>query len=210
MPRTVAVEVFKFDELDDDAKERAREWWRGLEAQDFDPDSVIEDFDRIGEILGLSLCQVPVRLMGGGVRYESDIAYSLAYSQGDGASFRGDYAYKAGAPKAIREYAPQDKALHAIADNLQKAQRPYFYRLKAATAPGRSAHSASMTVDVVDHNGDAVTDSAEDNIKSELRDLADWLFARIRDEYEYTMSEENVDEAIRANEYEFTQEGRRA
>lgn len=34
MPRTIALSVFTFEELSDEAKERAREWWRNLEAQD--------------------------------------------------------------------------------------------------------------------------------------------------------------------------------
>lgn len=34
MPRTISFQVFKFEELSDTAKEKAREWWCDLERQD--------------------------------------------------------------------------------------------------------------------------------------------------------------------------------
>lgn len=42
MPEIIATTVFKFSELSDRAKERARQWWR--ETDDFDADYLYEDF----------------------------------------------------------------------------------------------------------------------------------------------------------------------
>lgn len=36
MPHTLTKTAYHFEELNDTAKERAREWWRTLENQDFD------------------------------------------------------------------------------------------------------------------------------------------------------------------------------
>jgi hypothetical protein len=42
-----------------------------------------------------------------------------------------------------------------------------------------------------------------------MRDFADWIFHGLREEYEYQMSDESVDETLEANEYEFTADGKR-
>ncbi len=53
-------------------------------------------------------------------------------------------------------------------------------------------------------------DFVRDAIDRALRDFADWIYSQLEKEYEYQMSNECVDENIRANEYEFTEEGMRA
>ena len=42
-----------------------------------------------------------------------------------------------------------------------------------------------------------------------LRDLARWLYRQLEREYEYLSSDEAVDETITANQYTFTETGRR-
>lgn len=42
-----------------------------------------------------------------------------------------------------------------------------------------------------------------------LRDLARWLYRQLEREYDYLTSDEAVDEAIVANEYSFTVDGKR-
>ncbi len=51
------------------------------------------------------------------------------------------------------------------------------------------------------HAGEIVTEA--------LRDLADWLYRQLEREYEYLTSDESVEETIIANEYTFTEAGRR-
>jgi len=50
--------------------------------------------------------------------------------------------------------------------------------------------------------------SAEDAIRDCLRSFADWIFKQLEDEYEWANADEQVDESIIANEYEFTENGR--
>ena len=213
MPRTITVktDVFTFDELDEDAKEVARNWWRDCENQDSSSSEfVIEDAERVADILGIDISRHNVPLMDGSVREAPDIWWSGFWSQGDGACFEGSYAYKKDASKAIREYAPKDKTLHQIADNLRDIQRRYFYQLTANCAHvGRYYHSGCMAV-CVDHPeiwSSDLPESVEDTITEALRDFADWIYRQLETEYEYVMSDENVDESIRANEYEFTADG---
>ena len=98
--------------------------------------------------------------------------------------------------------------MHRIADALQAAQRRNFYGLEASTThTGRYQHSGSMRVDVNGRDYRDVTEDDEDTLRQALRDFADWLYGRLEDAYEYTMSDENVDESIRLNEYEFDESG---
>ena len=46
-------------------------------------------------------------------------------------------------------------------------------------------------------------------LRDALRDLARWLYQQLEKEDEYLRSDEHVDENIEANEYTFTQTGRR-
>src|SRR4051812_1298003 len=93
MPHDKTLTVYTFDELDEPAKERARDWMRELEAQDFDPDYVLEDAATVCDILGIVLKSRTVSLMGGGTRQKPTFWYSGFGSQGDGACFEGTYYY---------------------------------------------------------------------------------------------------------------------
>jgi hypothetical protein len=207
MPHVIEKTVFKFEELSDRAKEKAREWWRSCEAEDFDASCTCEDAATIAEILGIDLRTRAAQLLGGGTRYEPCIWYSGFYSQGNGACFEGSYSYAKGAAKRIRAHAPQDSELRRIADELQDLQRRAFYRLSARMAQrGYGYHSGCMTVDVDLSEGDA-TREQEEALTQLMRDFADWIYAQLRSQYEYVMSDENVNESIKINEYEFDEDG---
>lgn len=57
--------------------------------------------------------------------------------------------------------------------------------------------------------GQDMAPDAEDIVTEALRDLARWLYRRLEREYEYLTSDEAVDESLRANDYTFTEAGRR-
>ena len=163
-------------------------------------------------ILGVRLKTRSVRLFGGGTRQKPCIWFSGFGSQGDGASFEGAYRFAPGAPKAIRAHAPGDGELHRIADGLHAIQRRNFYQLCADVSQrGRYCHEYSMSITVErdsPHNQDMTAD-AEDTVIELLRDLARWLYRQLEREYDYQTSDEVTDEAILANEYTFTDDGRR-
>lgn len=201
---TTTRELYKFEELDDDAKETAREWWRRCENESVDnffAECVIEDAERVAEILGVSFNR-----RRGGRSSSPAVYWSGFWSQGNGACFEGAYTYQSGASKMIREYAPKDAELHWIADELAKVQKRYFYALSATCEhSGHYYHSGCMSVCVRDDRDGwrGVPDDDEETIRQLLRDFADWIYRQLERAYEFTMSDENVDESMIANEYEF-------
>ncbi|WP_026380429.1 hypothetical protein [Afifella pfennigii] len=212
MPEIVETTVYRLDELSEGAKEKARVWYR---QGAFDHDwfeFVFDDFERVCEILGVRLRTRAVPLYGGGTRQKPCIFFSGFWSQGDGASYEGNYSHAKGAARNIRDYAPKDGELHRIADALQAIQRRNFYQLHATISHrGRYCHEYSMAISVgrVSPVYQDMTAEAEDDVTEALRDLARWLYRRLEREYEYQTSDEVVDETIVANDYTFTASGRR-
>ena len=117
MPRIIETTVYGIDELPDEAKEKARAWYRQEGLYDEWYDFVHEDFGRICEILGVTLATTTVRLYGGGTRDKPRIYWSGFWNSGDGASYEGGYCHARGSRKAIRDYAPKDEELHRITDD---------------------------------------------------------------------------------------------
>ncbi|MCA3640352.1 MAG: antitoxin of toxin-antitoxin stability system [Methylobacterium sp.] len=212
MPEVIETTVYTFEELDERAQERARDWYRQASAHDDWLEFVFEDFERICEILGVDLATRPVRLYGGGTRQKSCIWFSGFASQGDGACYEGSYSYRKGASRAIRDYAPRDQSLAAIADQLQQIQRRNLYALEArVTHRGRYYHEHSMEISV-ERNSDRFqppTADAEDGVSEALRDFARWLYRQLEKEYDHQTSSEVVEEGIIANGYTFTKAGSR-
>ena len=195
MPQVKALTVYTFDELDEDAKETARSWYREG-AFDYEWwDSVYEDSKTIGALMGISVDR---------------IYFSGFWSQGDGACFEGSYEYAKGAVNAVKDYAPKDTTLHQIARDLQNIQRPAFYQLSANVKHhGHYQHAYCTDIDVHrPSHFDDVSESEQDGIAEGLRDFMNWIYSRLKDEYEYMNLDEQVDESIQANEYEFMESGR--
>ena len=174
--------------------------------------AVYDDFERICDILGVSLKTRSVRVMGGGTRQKACIWFSGFSSQGDGACFEATVGHAKGARREIRAYAPKDQALHSIADRLQAVQRRNFYQLSAdVTHRGRYYHEYCMTIDVSrdSPSGQPPTQGSDETVMEALRDLARWLYRQREAEYDYLTSDEAVEEGIVINEYTFTDARRR-
>lgn len=203
---TIEQTVFKFSELSDSAKETAREWWR--RDQDFDLDSTIDDAVTIGQLFGLDIRMETVRLMSGRTRQEPAVFWTGFWSQGDGASFEGAYAYSKGALDAVKSYAPQDSTLHAIVQRLQKVQARNFYQLTATIdQSGHYVHEMTMRFDVSRNDDKPVSDDDCEELSDCLRDFARWIYRALEAEYEYQTSDEVTDELIEANGCTFDEDG---
>lgn len=195
MPREVTTTktVYKLEELTGRGRENALQKLGEFATSDsFWYESVVEDAKTIAALMGIEI---------------KDVNFSGFWSQGDGASFTGSYAWRSGSVQAVKEHAPQDETLHAIAAALQKVQAPNFYRLTASIAHrGHYSHEYCMAIDV---DGVLVAD-AEETLKDTLRDYARWIYRQLEKEYEYRTSEEALIEDANANEYEFTEDGQLA
>jgi hypothetical protein len=204
------VKLFTFEELDERAKERARDWYRqALVGDNYFAESVLEGAATACGMLGIELATRTVQLMGGGTRREPVIYWSGFNHQGQGACFEGRYRYAPGAGRKVRKEWPQDAELHRIADELQRIQRAWFYRLEASlTHRGSDVHEMSVAIDCDDSTGVRTVDTDTcEALADALRDVMRWVYRRLEAEYEHINSDESVDETIRANEYEFTEDG---
>jgi len=200
MPHDKTETVYYFAELEDDAKEKARDWYRNG-ALDYEWwDSVYEDAITCAALLGIEI---------------DKIYFSGFSSQGDGACFEGSYAYAKGSAKAIREHAPQDIDLHSIADRLQDLQRGWFYGLSASVKQsGHYMHEMCTAINVYDERENS-SDSrsivdAEEDLIGLLREYMQWIYSNLMKEYDWLNDDEQVDESITINEYEFNEDGSRA
>lgn len=191
MPIQKTVNLYRYSELSEDAKARAREWYRDVSAGDnFFAESVDEDARSIAGILGFTIDK-------------HGIAWSGFGSQGDGASFAGAFEKTAGAPEQIREYAPTDETLHAIADDL--AALP-IDACSIVRTSRQYSHPYTVRADDLPDGTDHAT---EEQINSAIRAFMQWIYRQLETEYEYSLSDDVVGETIEANEYTFTEDGKR-
>ena len=201
--RTATINIYKFDELSDAAKGRARNWYREASAGDT-PDGTRDDAVSVGELMGIEIERRHWTNSHGFKGSSPVISYCAGHVQSDGAAFAGRYRYRKGAAKAVRDYAPRDAELHQIAQALQAIQARNFYQLTARISEGRDM---DINVDVNRYDGATMTPDAEDEIAEAMRDFAHWIYKQVLAEFDYQASDEAVDESITANEYEFDENG---
>jgi hypothetical protein len=154
-----------------------------MTAFSFDPwhdwfDSVYEDFCQIAEILGFDVSA-------------KNIQFSGFWSQGDGASFTGSYAYAKQSAKRIRECAPKDTELHAIADMLAELQRRNFYQLtgRVYRVSHQYSHSNTIRAECQRDSAQDATSDSDDILTDAARRLSDWLYSALESEYEYQQAD---------------------
>jgi len=212
MPQIIETTVYQFHELQTAAQERARDWYRQSGLHDDWWDAVFDDFQQVCALLGVEIKIRPLRLMGGGMSAQPCIWFSGFASQGDGACFEGRYRYRPGASVEIRSHFPTDTDLHAIADGLQASQKPNFYQLEAQIAHRGSyyhAHSLDIEIERPVANWQPPAEGTSETLIEALRDLARWLNQSLEAEHDHLNSDEAVDETLIANDYSFTDSGRR-
>lgn len=209
--RQVTKTVFNYSELSSEAQEKARYWFRSAGAgYEFFADSVIEEAADVADIMGIDLRQTRKNRMDGTHFYAPSVSYTGFCSQGDGASFKGRYAYKKGAMKALLKYAPKDAKLHRICKALQDAQKKVFYSgIVNINTSGYYCHSGAMhfAIDMAHNESQQTMSDFEESTGEALKDFADWIYSQLEIDYDFQNSDEIVEENIEANEYEFDEEG---
>ena len=192
MPTIIAITAYAANELDVSAWQTAYEDNYDFNIHSDWHDAAYEDFRQIGNLIGLS---------------DLEMQFSGFSRQGDGASFTGHYAHKAGALAAVKQHAPLASSLHAIVQDLVSLQRDHGYRLECRIYSSASiyVHSDAMRFDVEEYPG--LVPEAEEKLATCMRALADWLYANLEDEHAHLTSEDVVREALIANEVKFTESG---
>lgn len=190
----------KYAELNDAAKEKARQWWKDLVFNDScDWEAVYEDANTVAALMGITIDKRSFKRVNGSTGYELDIEFDLAYCQGDFAHFSGRYTYAKGSVKAIKDYAPKDEKLHDFAKRLQAVQRRNFYKVFATIRNGRTEAERN--------DWTSLSREDEKEVQSVITDFGQWIYEQLRTEYEYQTSDEQVIEAIEANDYQFCEHG---
>jgi len=188
--RVLETNVYTFDELSDDAKDRAREWWRDRFSQDSDWHAfAIEDAKECMALLGFAV---------------TDVRYTGFWSQGDGACFTGSWSASDVKPvRAMHDHAPKDDTLLRLSRDLNRLARRDKGAHAILTHRDRYCHEMTIGFDV-----DAKRDDARDSLVELARGAMRWIYRQLEREFEYQTTDEQVEDAIRANEYEFTDTGR--
>ena len=198
--------TFKFADLDEKAKAKARD-----EARDWNVDHdwwdyTYEDVIECGKLLGIEIKNHQSTL-------RRALFFQLSYSQGDGACFAGSYVPVPDPIKAITKRAPKDEVLLSIAKGLTVLQ--LTSRLAGGAdieanikTIGNDCHSSSMVIDSINFVGGVSGEEPCPNVSltnelvNLMRRFADWIFERLRDEYEYLTSDECIDEALADHEFD--------
>lgn len=194
MPKTtICTDVFTFDMLSDKAKEKARDWWRegGLDYEWWNFATTEWEQTTLPE-QGFP---------------NAEISFSGFWSQGDGASFTSgfDFAkYCESHGVTIRPMIQRliDNGMIVISGEFSRSSHHY-------------SHENTVTFDYeIWINGDypnieASLESILKNVKEDGRVLMRKIYRELEQEYDHLNSNEQVDEAIIANEYTFTEDGKR-
>ena len=204
MPRTIEVQLFKYEELSEKAKEKAREWWRSDELGYEWWDGAYEDAMNVGKLLGFDI---------------KDINFSGFWSQGDGARFSGSWRAADVDAEALRKECPQDEELHKLAAALEEVAKRnpeasmviiYFGRYEYSGCTNFDQDFPFGDDDATNEENEAAGKRADDDFETardSARSLMDWIYVQLEKEHEYLMSDEQVAETICSNEYEFHEDG---
>ena len=195
--KTITTIVYSIDELDDRAKEEAREWYReGALDWDWYTDT-IECFTELAQAFGFTVDA-------------DEVVFSGFCSQGDGASFKGTYKYNPNMfADVFAKIAPDRADFREILFKLAcMHSRCGNVTVNITRDNSHSCHEMTMRASA-DDCAEADIIDAEVNVLDVARDLARWLYRTLEREHDYLLSDECVDEAMRANEYTFTKDGER-
>jgi len=214
---TIKINIYKFDELSERAKETARQWWRDgeVESTPFYVDEAHESFKKFAEVFNIT-------------------DWSIDYFQ----PYRNEYAiHLDDEHKEMTGIKLYGHLLHNYFNDLFK---PKYYgcverddyikhpriKSKELTNKGRLKNWFNPYYSAITFTNSCVLTGVcyDDSIlqpiydflnkpsdRIDFEDLIDdciqSLCSAVQDEYEWRMSDEEVDESIRANEYDFTVDG---
>ncbi len=191
--KTKTINLYQFDELDDLSKQVAREWYRSAcDGDTYWSESVIDECTTIAQHLGIP----------------KPIFYWSGFSsQGDGACVVGQWYASDYNGKELEQY--QDKKLQNIKAGFADFVKRFPHSSFTSTSRDNYA-SVRVCLGQDDEECDLVDDDAEEEMKELVRDFGNYVYRALEAEYEYVNADEQVDENIRANEYDFTIDGKRA
>lgn len=203
--KTIQLELFTFDELDDDAKQVAIQDHREI------MDSNLDDEVSYWQNGALS---------GTGFIID-EISYSGFYSQGDGASFTGHYDSAQIDLEKLKGFSLKAYDLMARNDSIFGASGLTSDNVITADVKRISrhyCHENTVSIENIEINGCGWGDDESDKINIAYNDLENYLtslkddlchliYSSLESEYDYQNSDEYISEILTINEYYFTADG---
>jgi hypothetical protein len=199
---------FTFDELSEEAKDKARsdytsgeylhdEWW----------EHIYYDAVNMGQMLGIRIGTTTHQTSRGGGYSTINIYFSGFCSQGDGACFDGDYHF---APDAVKDITAEtnDKELLRIAQELtlmqltQRLQGREYFTGAIVVSSGNN-----IRTEIRDWGVDEIGELDEKKFSELMRDFAGWIYKRLEEENDYLYSDEYVDEQLSESDCVFDESG---
>lgn len=202
--RTEQISIYKYNELSDKAKEKARDWWRNASCgETYWSECVIDEVKEQGAFMGLDI---------------ENVYFSGFWSQGDGACFEG--SWRAGSVNAAKvadgwgdcKETQEIKAIAASFAELAKAWPEAGFKVKHR---GHYSHENCTDFDVElgdnaqgESGYEGEIDEAESALIETAKKLMRWTHRQLEKAYEDYNSDENIAGNIEANNYEFTVDGK--
>ena len=202
--QTRTITVYEYDELNDTAKSKARDWYREGYPDYGWWEEIFSDSKEVLAFLGFEIGEI--EFTGFGV-------------QGSGARFAADWdASKvnlAGLANHAPETAPSNKTLWRLARQAQDIATKYPTATATSKFHGhQNAHEYATHIEVldVDEAGNyayIVDDNGEHkNLCDLFRSCMRWVFAALETEFFTLISDDEIADTIRANDYTFRADGR--
>ena len=190
MPRIHETILYKFDELSTESKEKAvtsfqeDEDYLAYEWHEY----TISDFKTILELIGY---------------YDIACYLSGFWSQGDGACFSAKFSRNKRCLEKVKKYCPKEEKILDIVKQIQSEIPPREeYEIKHS---GLYSHEYCTNVYYLGDNNKA--EQLDERFLELSRHLMRILYKKLNDEYDYLNSSESIVEYIKANDYEFTEDG---
>jgi len=213
------MDTFKFSELSDKAKSRAREmamtwqldfsWW----------EHVYEDVVQALALIGIEVGEKANRTASGQIIKDPSIWFSGFSHQGSGCSFEGILRIAAMKECSIKakEYAPVDKDFHALAARAEGIFNDVIVekvrqRLLSTDEYPDCHETATFLISSAPrdfgtalNNGSDIPSELEKTIDSWLEDIASWIYDLLEKEHDHLTSDESLDAACEG--YTFDEDG---
>jgi hypothetical protein len=227
MPRKIETIVYRYKELSDAAKEKARDWYREnvtAGCNDF-AEFVTSDFHETLKALGFDVYERRGSYLDPRDPRAncSTVEWSGFGNQGDGAAFSGSWRASDFKPDALLKDRPvtfkgdgdkvetseSNKELHRIASEI-RACVDAGMESASITSSHRGFFMRLNDSSFTEESDPVDCDDTNERFIGAARDLARAFYKALEAEYDYQNSDEQVAESIEAGGYEFTAEGRRA
>ena len=198
--RTIAVNIYKYDELSPEAQEKALEYYATINT-DFEwYDSTIDFWCENLALLGFT---------------NAKVHFSGFYSQGDGACFDADLEFEILFERYVSEVL--EEKVHgdiAVLRNHKSWIHDYLAEntsFHIVVVKHRYSHESTRRIEsrcnrTTEGKLSRIYANFEDWLEAERRDFSCEIYKDLEREYEGLSSAESVAETIRANEFEFTEQ----